>query len=264
MDGLLLNTEDLYTIVTNAVLAELDRPPLPWHIKAKLQGRPAPQSITILHEWANLPIPPSEYISRTAALQRKIFPTCAPLPGTEDLLSTLTKSGIEVALATSSNMVNYQLKSSHLYQEIFRFFPPSQLIKGDDPRVAPGRGKPAPDIYLLALETINDRRRIEGKDEIRPEECLVFEDAVPGVESGRRAGMRVVWVPHQGLLQEYKGREEAVLAGLCGVYVEGKEDDGKGGRVGTIGDGWGELRDSLVGFGYERYGITVEGDVLKN
>jgi len=42
VDGLLLNTEDLYTEVTNTLLKELDRPLLPWNIKAKLQGRPAP------------------------------------------------------------------------------------------------------------------------------------------------------------------------------------------------------------------------------
>jgi len=40
MDGLLLDTEDLYTEVTNALLAQLGRPPLTWHIKAQLQGRP--------------------------------------------------------------------------------------------------------------------------------------------------------------------------------------------------------------------------------
>ncbi|KAF8434926.1 hypothetical protein BGX38DRAFT_1218708 [Terfezia claveryi] len=41
MDGLLINSEDLYTKVTNTILGELDRPMLPWSIKAKLQGRPA-------------------------------------------------------------------------------------------------------------------------------------------------------------------------------------------------------------------------------
>lgn len=84
-----------------------------------------------------------------------------------------------------------------------------------------GRGKPAPDIYLLALQTINDVIRRKGKEDvIKPEECLVFEDAVPGVEAGRRAGMQVVWCPHPGLLQEYKGREKEVLAGLTGSYKE--------------------------------------------
>lgn len=40
MDGLLLDTEDLYTQVTNTLLAQLGRPPLTWNIKAQLQGRP--------------------------------------------------------------------------------------------------------------------------------------------------------------------------------------------------------------------------------
>ena len=42
MDGLLIDSEDIYTNITNAVLSEYNRPPLPWHIKAQLQGRPGP------------------------------------------------------------------------------------------------------------------------------------------------------------------------------------------------------------------------------
>lgn len=166
-----------------------------------------------------------------------------------------------MALATSSARVNFELKTAHI-KDLFRMFPLPQQIVGDDPRVPRGRGKPAPDIYLVALETINVRRRAEGKDEVRPEECLVFEDSVPGAESGRRAGMRVVWVPHPGLLGEYKGREEMVLAGTMG---EADRDDaqvggvavGKG-IVGEIGDGGGELRITLEDFDYARYGILVK------
>ncbi len=43
MDGLLLNSEDLYTVCTNEVLREYGKPDLPWSIKAQLQGRPAPE-----------------------------------------------------------------------------------------------------------------------------------------------------------------------------------------------------------------------------
>ena len=42
MDGLLIDSEDIYTICTNAVLREYGRPDLPWKIKAQLQGRPGP------------------------------------------------------------------------------------------------------------------------------------------------------------------------------------------------------------------------------
>lgn len=51
--------------------------------------------------------------------------------------------------------------------------------------VAPGRGKPAPDMFLEAA------RRIA----VAPERCVVFEDAVPGMEGARAAGMAVVEVP---------------------------------------------------------------------
>lgn len=110
----------------------------------------------------------------------------------------------------------------------------------------------------MALETVNAGCRERGEEEIKPEECLVFEDSVPGVEAGRRAGMRVVWCPHKGLLEEFKGKEEDVLAGLCGQsLVEEPETSEKSkGWPGKKGDGWAVLVDSLEGFDYEKYGIV--------
>ncbi|KAI5805139.1 HAD superfamily hydrolase [Geopyxis carbonaria] len=262
MDGLLINTEDIYTDVTNTILRDCGRPDLPWNVKAQLQGRPGPEAVRIFMEWAKLPISITEYQERQIPLQKKYFPTCGPLPGVPELLETLAAASpasapsekVEIALATSSATGNFLLKTAHL-QDLFSVFPKSQQVTGDDPRIPKGRGKPAPDIYLVALESINSRRRGEGKEEIKPEECLVFEDAVPGVESGRRAGMRVVWVPHPGLLQEYNGREEEVLAGLMGEADTSEE--GHWGDVGESGDGKGELRSTLVGFDYLRYGILT-------
>lgn len=43
MDGLLLDTEDRYTMMTNEILQIYGKPSLPWFIKAQLQGRPAPE-----------------------------------------------------------------------------------------------------------------------------------------------------------------------------------------------------------------------------
>ena len=42
MDGLLLDTEDIYTKCNNVILHEYGKPSLPWKIKAQLQGRPGP------------------------------------------------------------------------------------------------------------------------------------------------------------------------------------------------------------------------------
>ena len=51
--------------------------------------------------------------------------------------------------------------------------------------VAPGRGKPHPDMFLLAAERLG----------VAAARCLVFEDAMPGVRAAQAAGMQVVLVP---------------------------------------------------------------------
>ena len=43
MDGLLIDSEDKYTTITNEVLRMYGKPELPWSIKAQLQGRPQPE-----------------------------------------------------------------------------------------------------------------------------------------------------------------------------------------------------------------------------
>jgi len=49
MDGLLVNTEDLYSVCTNEVLREYGKPDMPWSVKAQLQGRPFPDVCYINH-----------------------------------------------------------------------------------------------------------------------------------------------------------------------------------------------------------------------
>ena len=199
-------------------------------------------------------------------LQAELFTRTKPLPGVMDLLEGLKTRGVHMALATSSNQRNFELKSSHL-GDLFKYFEKEHQVLGDDPRIPAGRGKPAPDIYLLALSTLNKTLEAKGQPPIQPEECLVFEDSVPGVESGRRAGMQVVWCPHPELLNEYKGREKEVLAGLTGEHKEDEEAElqktevevvqGKRrvGMPGQIDDGWGRLHHSLESFPYESYGM---------
>jgi pseudouridine-5'-monophosphatase len=254
MDGLLLDTEDLYTLCVNIILEKYGKGPLPWSIKAKLQGRPGPEANKLFRDWAQLPISNEEYLQQLAELQRKIFPTTKPLPGVPELLTTLdgtkdTKQPCHIALATSSHAGNFKIKSDHL-QDLFSVFPANRRVLGDDTRIPPGRGKPLPDIFLLALRTINDSLP-EGEKPITPEECLVFEDSVPGVEAGRRAGMRVIWCPHPMLKTEYAGREEQVLAGRTGEA--GTVDLH---QLGELGDGWAEYFATLEGFPYEKFGIV--------
>jgi phosphoglycolate phosphatase len=60
---------------------------------------------------------------------------------------------------------------------------------------APGlQHKPAPDCYRRALELLNERRRATRELPLLPGECLAVEDAPPGIEAARAAGMRTIGV----------------------------------------------------------------------
>jgi beta-phosphoglucomutase-like phosphatase (HAD superfamily) len=68
--------------------------------------------------------------------------------------------------------------------------------------------KPAPDIFLLALDQLNQKLGngdltpsthgysvpASGWKQLLPQNCLVFEDAPTGVEAGLAAGMQVMLI----------------------------------------------------------------------
>ena len=56
------------------------------------------------------------------------------------------------------------------------------MISGKD--IQKGKGKPDPWIFLTAVERLG----------LKPDECIVFEDAVLGVEAGKRANMKTIGI----------------------------------------------------------------------
>lgn len=258
MDGLLINSEDIITLSMNQLLEKYGRPVFNQPIRAQLMGVPDSSNGDIFHNWAKLPISREQWARESAEQMRLHFLDCQPLPGAEKLLSNLSRarsvsSGdkIELALASSTKSDTYELKTSRSEtKQLLSFFQPDKRVLGDDLRVRQGRGKPEPDIYLVALQSLNSAAD-PGAKAIMPNECLVFEDSVAGVEAGRRAGMRVVWVPHPDLAVEYQARKRDVLAGRTGMIV------GDEWQLGEIDDGWAESIPSLEHFNYEKYGIDV-------
>lgn len=159
---------------------------------------------------------------------------------------------IQIALASSSEKYQYDLKATKPEnKEALDLILEDYRVLAGDSRVKHGRGKPARDIYLVALETINSKLSDESP-KIVPEECLVFEDSVPGVAAGRRAGIRVIWVPHSGLFGEWGNKVKDVLAGRSGLM-----DIGNAEQLGEVDDGFGEYLPTLEDFSYEKYGIEL-------
>jgi len=68
------------------------------------------------------------------------------------------------------------------------------------------RGKPAPDPFLRALESVNRRRA----DAIAAAECIVIEDAPHGVEAARAAGMHCIGVTTSHTRAQLAGADDVI------------------------------------------------------
>lgn len=209
MDGTIINTEDIYTEAALELLAQYGKGPLTWDIKLELQGLPGPEASKKVVEFYQLPVTPEEYVQQSFKIQENKWQKAQLLPGALELLQTLKKNNIPIALGTSSNKKSYAKKVDHL-KEAFLLFD-GHIVTGDDPRIPPGKGKPHADIWHVCLKSLNDERKEKGLEEIRMEECLIFEDGIPGVYSGINANAYVIWIPHLGALGQLKGKEKEII-----------------------------------------------------
>lgn len=145
-----------------------------------------------LHEW--------EY-----RMQYRFF------PGAETMLQDLRGHGVKVAVVTSSNrekmasvdrqMPNFELLFDHVFTaEDFAY------------------SKPHPDCYLRAADFFG----------LRPQECVVFEDAFSGLEAGMRAGMFTIGMATSNPRPAIEGRCSWVLDDFKGVNYQWVADLLKG------------------------------------
>ncbi|WPK27307.1 hypothetical protein PUMCH_004688 [Australozyma saopauloensis] len=229
MDGTLLNTEDIYTEATTQVLSRYGLGKLTWDIKLDLQGRPGHEATKRLLAHYKLDVSPEEFSAQTTEVQNKLWNSAQFLDGALELLQALKLRNVPMALGTSSARDKYFQKTA-LHREAFEMFG-THVVTGDDPRIPPGRGKPEADIWLVCLQSLNEERVAEGLEPIAIEECLIFEDGIPGVILGKNANGHVIWIPHP----------EAVVA------LDGKELE--------ILPEKGELLASLRDFDAEKYGL---------
>lgn len=100
--------------------------------------------------------------------------TYEPFPGAEEVLKQLRNKGIKTALVTSSN--SEKMEQFHKVLPQFReYF--DVIIDGS----MVTKGKPDPEGYLLAAQALNEA----------PKDCIVVEDSLQGVMSGRASGAQV-------------------------------------------------------------------------
>jgi len=184
MDGLLLDTESIYTKATQLVVDPYGKV-YTNEVKRSVMGTTNHDAAKGICKALDLPMTPEQFQAEMEKYYEAMFPLSELMPGVEKLINHLHDNNIPFAIATSASKHSYDLKTKN-HQALFAKF--HHVVAGSsDPEVV--KGKPAPDIYLICAGRFPDKPS--------PDKILVFEDATNGVKAGLAAAMQVVWVPDE-------------------------------------------------------------------
>jgi HAD superfamily hydrolase (TIGR01509 family) len=197
MDGTLLDTERVYRTSLTSALTDLGYAD-GLTISQAMIGIPAAECEAMLFERYGTAFRIDDVRRAFVTYKDDMLREGLPLKaGTLELLDALRAADCPMAIVTSSSRHNAE---EHLALAGIRSRFDTILTRDD---VA--RGKPDPELYLLAAKRLG----------LRPQACIAVEDSSPGIAAAHAAGTIAIMVPD--LLQpsaETRARCSAVLPNL--------------------------------------------------
>ena len=177
LDGTLLDNNSFHRKTWEAYLKNIEKVISPEEFNAYINGRTNKDAIEYIYGRKMSEEESTRYTLEKEALYRQIYkPFIKPVPGLLHFLEILHKKNIPMAIATSGIQPNIDFMFENLpIKHYFKVIVNSSHIIN---------GKPHPEIYLKAASLLD----------ISPKNCLVFEDAVVGINSAKAAGMKVIAV----------------------------------------------------------------------
>ena len=142
----------------------------------KFAGTLTSDRMRILKDLFKLDIPVEEMVKKREDMILEIMARedIKPVSGIPEFLKSIKNRGLKTAVASSSGYDLIGLILSRL--EISEYF--DSITSGNDVK----RGKPDPDVFLLAAERIG----------VNPRDCFVVEDSENGVRAAKAAGMTAI------------------------------------------------------------------------
>lgn len=174
MDGTLTDTYDIIWSSLNAVLKPYGHQ-LSQEFIVQYSGRSLTDQVLGWNKEFGLNLDIKDVVKVNWALQQKRLHELKPSPGLLALLNEAISNEMLLAVGTSSQKFRTEAILNTVFPEKYYF---SHVVSSNDVK----RHKPHPDIFLEAARRLN----------VKPENCLVFEDASNGIEAARNAGMKVI------------------------------------------------------------------------
>ncbi|MBP1804453.1 HAD family hydrolase [Rubellimicrobium aerolatum] len=189
-DGVLIDSEVISAKVLVEVAAEAGVAFDAAHVRDNFLGRSFPTVLKGIEAEAGRPMPEGFEAAYRGRLLERFERELRPMPGIMGLLDRLA---VPACVATSSSPARAarSLAIAGLDGRLPRVFTASMVA----------RGKPAPDLFLLAAREMG----------VAPGRCLVVEDSRPGVIAARAAGMAVALFAGGS---HYAGLDEGALRRL--------------------------------------------------
>lgn len=201
LDGVVVDTAKYHFIAWRALAEELGFEFTPKD-NERLKGVSRMQSLEILLEIGGLSFPEKEKLAmaeRKNALYVSYIEKMTPdeiLPGARQFLQELKASGIRTALGSASKnapMILERIQLSGMFDAV---------VDGNSISEA----KPNPEVFLKGAEKLG----------VSPEKCVVFEDAIAGIEAALNGGMQCVGIGDPETL----GMADLVIPGFDGFTLE--------------------------------------------
>jgi len=154
----------------------------------QLKGISRVKSLEIILEWGKVNLSQDEfmeqmalkndnYLSYISTMTKK-----ALLPGVSNVIDYLSENNIPFALGSASKNARIILEKTGLIQKF------DAVVDGNDVTKA----KPNPEVFLIAASQLK----------LEPENCIVFEDSVAGIQAANTAEMISVGIGEKDILNE--------------------------------------------------------------
>lgn len=188
LDGVILDSETVYKESFRKTIQDYGHQ-FDEDFYRQVIGLTSLEGARITREKYGLKAQPHEIVAKYRSYSMGALPHLQLVSGVEKVIKHLHQHRIPMAIATSSALQSFQVKTSK-HQKIIELF--NHVVCGDDPEVR--KSKPYPDEYLVCAS------RFPKKPS--PGECLVFEDSVNGMRAALAAQMQVVLIPNKTVPSE--------------------------------------------------------------
>ncbi|MDS1272651.1 HAD family phosphatase [Lipingzhangella sp. LS1_29] len=201
LDGTLVDSEPLWTVALNDVATELGRP-LSSEARSEMTGTDGPTTMRMLADYTGVRMADEELLALRDRVEQHVHTLLMErtpvLPGAEEILRALRRTGTPMALVTSSPQDIAEIALTALGSDRF-----DVVVTAADVR----HRKPDPEPYLLAA------RRLE----VPPTESWAVEDSPSGADAAETAGCTVLLSP--GALPTAHAPGRVALSSLTDIPV---------------------------------------------